>query len=139
MHGITSSSETPATLGPTPTGEVGLDGIGVRALLDTGYPISIVSLDFFLKAAAKQRLPDQTPTDWGKAVRERLQPPSVSLRSYMEDKLAIVSQATCCITCEENTVDSMLQVQKEALVDLFLGTDLLPQLGFLLFQMRVNI
>ena len=33
-------------------------------------------------------------------------------------------------------MESMLQVQKEAPVDLLLGTDLLPQLGFLLVQMK---
>ena len=114
MHGIQPSSKTPAKLGPTPTGDVLLDGIVVEALLDTGSPISIISLGFFLDVAAKNRLESQTPEDWGKAVRARLQPTSVSLRSYGGEELNIVSQVSCCIRCGEQTAESVLQVQKGA-------------------------
>ena len=136
MHGIKPSRETvtQATLGPTPTSDVCLNGSLVSALLDTGSPISIVSLDFSLKVAAKDRTPEQSPADWGKATRGRLQPTTVSLRSYGGGELAIVSQVQCRITREGYQVDTLLQVQKEAPVSLLLGTDVLPQLGFALIQ-----
>ena len=54
MYGVKVSKDT-ATLGPTPTTKVLLDDLPVSALLDTGSPISIVSLEFFLKSAAKKR------------------------------------------------------------------------------------
>ena len=61
-----------ATLGPTPTTEVLLDSSPIRALLGTGSPTSIVSLDFFLKTAAKKRTSEHTPAEWGKSVQARL-------------------------------------------------------------------
>ena len=64
MYGAKVSKDT-AMLGPTPTTEVLLDHLPV---LDTGSPISIVSLEFFLKSAAKKRTSAQTPAEWGKAV-----------------------------------------------------------------------
>ena len=39
---------TDATLGPTPTSEILLDGMPTAALVDTGSPVSIVLLTFFL-------------------------------------------------------------------------------------------
>ena len=136
MHGIQPSNGMPAKLGPTPTGDVFLDGTNIEALLDTGSPVSIVSLDFFLQVSAKNRPPSQSPEDWGKAVMERLQPTSVSLRSYGGEELSIVRQVRCLISCGEYSVESVLQVQKGAPVNLLLGTDLLPQLGFSLIQKK---
>ena len=69
-------------------------------------------------------------------MRARLQPTSVSLRSYGGEELNIVSQVSCCIRCGEQTAESVLQVQKGAPVKLLLGTDLLPQLGFGLVQKK---
>ena len=133
MYGVKVSKDT-ATLGPTPTTEVLLDDLPVSALLDTGSPISIVSLEFFLKSAAKKRTSAQTPAEWGKAVRQRLQPTTVSLRSYGGNELQIISQVRCQIARGNRAVDTVLQVQKAAPVDLLLGTDVIPRLGFALIQ-----
>ena len=122
----------------TPTADVFLDEVPVSALLDTGSPTSIVSLEFFLKAAAKKRTPEQTPTEWGKTVRARLQPTTVSLRSYGGNELQIVSQVRCRVARGNRTVDATLQVQKAAPVDLLLGTNVLSQLGFALLQTKQN-
>ena len=75
MHNIkTQGTLQDATLGPTPMSMMKLDSTPVNALLDTGSPTSIVSLDFYLKAAANSRTPDQSPAEWGKKVRQKLQP-----------------------------------------------------------------
>ena len=132
MYGVKASRDT-AKFGPTPTTEVLLDDVPVRALLDTGSP-SIVSLEFFLRAAATRRTQEQTPADWRKAIKQRLHPTTNSLRSYGGSELQIVSQVRCRIAWQDRVIDTVLQVQKAAPVDLLLGTDVLPLLGFTLVQ-----
>ena len=122
------------TLGPTPTSEILLDGMPTTALVDTGSPVSIVSLAFFLEAAAAKREKGQTPAAWGKAVRQHLRPATMSLHCYGGTQLAIVGQAICHLSTKGKTVDTLLQVQEKAPVDLLLGTDTLRQLGFTLSQ-----
>ena len=58
----------------------------------------------------------------------------VSLSSYGGNELQIVSQVQCWVTRGDREVDTILQVQKAAPVDLLLGTDVLSQLGFALIQ-----
>ena len=72
-----------------------LDGVLVKALLDTGSLISITSLEFFLKACVQNHKPNELPEEWGKAIKQRLQRPTVSLRSYGGGELNIVSQVKC--------------------------------------------
>lgn len=56
MHGIESQQAPPgAVIGPTLVKEVLLDQVPVQALLDTGFPMSTVSLACFLCSAAKNR------------------------------------------------------------------------------------
>ena len=96
MHGIKPQPTGPsAELGPTLTREVLLDDVPVQALLDTGSPVSIVSLDFFIKAAANSRDPSQPPSDWGDSTRKRIQQTTLTLRGYGGDRLAIVGQVSC--------------------------------------------
>ena len=76
MHGIDAS---PAPLGPVLTSKVELDGFSTDALMDTGSPASIIALDFFLKSAAAQRPPGQSPTSWAAEVRQCIQPSSMGL------------------------------------------------------------
>ena len=58
----------------------------------------------------------------------------MSLHCYGGTQLAIVGQAVCHLATKGNTVDTLLQVQEKAPVDLLLGTDTLCQLGFTLSQ-----
>ena len=109
-----------AALGPTPTSGVHLDGVQTTALLDTGSPVSIVSLDHFLSVAKEE---------WKREVQQRLQPPSVSLRGYGG---AVMGQPSI------ERIDVVLQIQKEPPVELLLGTDVLPQLGFSLTQCEAD-
>ena len=51
MHTITSQQN--AQLGLTPTTEVQVEGCPVTALLDTGSPLTIISLDFLLQTLAE--------------------------------------------------------------------------------------
>ena len=54
MHSI-SSKESGVELGPVPSALVEFEGEQVKALLDTGSPVTIVSLVFLLKVWAKKR------------------------------------------------------------------------------------
>ena len=57
MQTITSSEdEVCLGLGPTATTEVTLEGYPVKALVDTGSPNTIMSLDFLLQVLAKQKM-----------------------------------------------------------------------------------
>ena len=136
MHGIEAG---PTSLGPVLTSEVEVDGSTAKALLDTGSPVSIISLDYFLQTASAKRPEDQSPADWGKEVRKRLLPSTMTLRSYGGAELPIVAQVSCKLSKGGFSIEGLLQVQKEAPVDLLLGTDTLSQLGFSLTQSQDNI
>ena len=131
MHGIeTTPVQGTVTLGPVLRGRVELDSKPVEALIDTGSPISIVSLEFYLQAAAERQKPQQSPANWATDVREKLKPTTVSLRNYGGDKLPVVSQVKCQLTSNQHSIETIVQVQKGASEDLLLGTDVLPKLGF---------
>ena len=93
MHGIeTTPVQGTVTLGLVLRGKVKLDSKPVEALIDTSSPISIVSLEFYLQAAAERRKPQQSPADWATDVRRKLKPTTVSLRNYGGDKLSESSE-----------------------------------------------
>ena len=127
MFGISPDATTSnLTLGPTPISEILLDGTPTAALIDTGSPVSIVSLDFFLTAAKADREEGQTPVEF----RECVHPTTTSLRCYRGTLLMIVGQAVCRLTTRDVNIDTLLQIQEKAPVDLLLGTDTLHRLGF---------
>ena len=66
LHGIKPESiDANCQLGPTPTSEVSLEGSPTKILLDSGSPVSIVSLKFFIKACIQNRKAEQSPAEWG--------------------------------------------------------------------------
>ena len=67
MHSI-SSKESGVELGPVPSALVEFEGEQVKVLLDTGSPVTIVSLVFLLKVWAKKRTSEQLPEEWRKQV-----------------------------------------------------------------------
>ena len=91
-----------------------------------------------MKTAAERRQPQQSPTEWARDVREKLQPTTVSLRNYGGGKLAIVSQVKCQLTSDREAIETVVQVQKGAAEDLLLGTDVLSRLGFSLVNTPKN-
>ena len=66
--------ENRVPLGPTLTAEMKFEGRPVQALLDTGSPVTIVSLEFLLQTLAKQWPSSQTVAEWQVAVKARLKP-----------------------------------------------------------------
>lgn len=93
MHGVTSGSPTSTVkLGPVVTAEVLLEGESVSALVDTGPPVTIVSLECIMKTLAKKHRAEQSPTQWRKEVEKRLEPPTLPLWSYGGNELNLVKQ-----------------------------------------------
>ncbi len=136
MRGIVTSPGDGGNLqlGPTITAEVVFEGTPVRALLDTGSLVTIISLEFVLKALAAKRPGSQSPSEWKQAVKARLETPTVQLRSYGGGELNIVSQMTARLSNERNRWEGVIHIQKGAPVDLLVGTDVQPQLGFLFLE-----
>ena len=97
------------------------EGRPVQALLDTGSPVTIVSLEFLLQTLAKQRPASQTVAEWQVAVKARLQPPSVTLQSYGGKELNIVRQVSTVVSRGDHDCEAIILVQKTHLLTSWLG------------------
>ena len=102
----------------------------MKALLDTGSPATIISLDHIVEVLAAQRSSDQMPEQWKEAIKKRLEPYILKLQSYGGGQLDLIRQIRLTLSLGRYKVHAILQVQKDAPVGLLLGTDLLPHLGF---------
>ena len=64
---VVTSSDVQGKLGPTLTSIVEVEGEPMEALLDTGSPVTIISLNllngFYMQLLAKQRQKDQSPNE----------------------------------------------------------------------------
>ena len=105
MHGITSDSDASVdvNLGPVLYADVAFEGCPSRALVDTGSPVTIVSLDVALKALADQRSPEQTPSDWEAEMKKKIQSPTITLCSFGGECLNVLCQLTATIQRETYT------------------------------------
>ena len=136
MHGVTrdqSGSET-VQLGPAVYSELEFEGCRVKALIDTGSLATIVSLNCLLDSLAKGSMRDQTPAEWEAAVKRRLKPPEITLRSYGGGGLDLVGQLLATLQSGPYRQTAVDLVQNGAPEDFLLGTDLQPHLGFQLSQ-----
>ena len=125
-------------LGPVPMAEVELEGEPVQALLDTGSPATIVSLEFLLKASAKKKPLSQSPDAWRKEMGRRLEPTPLALRNYGGGQLPVVRQVRTTICRPGHELEAVVQVQKDTPAKLLIGTDLLLKLGFLFVRTEVE-
>ena len=62
--------------------EVSLEGQPVKALVDTGSPVTIVSVDCLLDVLAKNRKTDQTKEEWRGEVEKRFITPTLLINNY---------------------------------------------------------
>ena len=136
LHGITSSTEvTKGIMGPSHTTTVEVEGRPAKALIDTGSPVTIISLQFLISTlVGNLQTTEQSKDVTRELVKKRLMPTQFCLRSYSGAKLPIVKQAQVQLTRGPFNVSAVIQVQDNAPVELLLGTDLQPQLGFRLLD-----
>ena len=137
MHGVTSS-DVSGKLGPVLTSIVEVEGEPVEALLDTGSPAKIISLEWLLQWLAKQHRKDQSPNEWKAEVENRLEPTTMVLQNYSGDRLQVVRQIKVYLARLGFVVDTPIQVQRAAPAKLLIGTDVLPELGYLFVQSTVE-
>ena len=117
------------TLGPTLTTDPTIEGVPTQGMIDTGSPVTIVSLPFMLNALAKQRPAGESLEEWKLSIRERLKPPQITLRSYSGERLNILCQTTVTLSRTEFSTTAVVYLQKDAPLPLLLGTDVLNALG----------
>ena len=139
MHGLQLGRvQTNLPLGPALTAEVNFEGTPTHAFLDTGSPVTVVSSRFLLQSMAKQRPLGQTPAEWQQGVRARLHQPTITLKSYGGRELNIVKQLTAVLSRGNRQCKATVLVQKDAPLDLLLGTDLQAKLGFFVLQTKAD-
>jgi len=130
MHQVAATEQgSEPKLGPTVFAEVAVNGVPTRALIDTGSPATIISLDFAMRVLTQGRKEGQTPLHWKEETLKKFSPPEVTLKSYGEQQLRVIAQTPLCLSQEAST-EAMVLVQKGAPNNLLLGTDVQPQLGF---------
>ena len=131
VHGVTSSDETtPTKLGPVIYSEVKVDGMKMTALIDTGSPMTLMSLKQAVQMLALKKGDFNSLQEWKETMMARFQIPTVMLKSYSGDRLNIVAQLPVTLTQGDHKVSSVVLIQKNAPNDLLIGTDLQPALGF---------
>ena len=95
-----------------------------------------MSLKFLLQVLVGRKPEQQSPDEWKAEVKKRLKPPTMSLRNYGGGELNIVSEIQCKVSHGSYSKEAVLQVQNNAPVNVLLGTDLQPHLGFALIQLN---
>ena len=70
-------NECNPSLSPTISTDVLLEDKPVKALVDTGLPVTIVSIDCLLEILLNKRAVDQSPEDWHNEVTARNQSPEL--------------------------------------------------------------
>ena len=121
-----------ARLGPAVFAAVGVNGVETKALVDTGSPATIVSLDFVMTVFARQRKREVTPAQWREETIKKFSVPDVTLKGYGGQRVDIISQVPLSLSRDDCMVDAVVLVQKKPPHNLLLGTDLQSKLGFAL-------
>lgn len=84
-------------LGPTVFVEVEVNEVKTHALVNTGSPATIITLDFVLQILAEQRDWRLTPTKWKEETIRRFSPPNPSL----------LSETKCCTRLQVTTLSEL--------------------------------
>ena len=130
MSGDEKGSEN--RLGPSVLAEIHVNGVPTTALIDTGSPATIISLDYVLSLMRGEREEGQSPEKWRAATLKRFAPPEVSLKNYGGHPLNILSQTKLHLTQGKHAIEATVLVQKGAPNNLLVGTDVQSRLGFTL-------
>ena len=113
-----------------------VNGIPTQALINSGSPATVVSLEFVIYVFVKEKEEHKTPAQ---ETFEKFHPPSVLLKAYRGHKLNILSQVSSRLTRRSWTVEAVVLVQEGALHELLLGTDLQSKLGFALVAEEMKL
>ena len=126
---LTTRDKT-SKLGPSVFVKLGVNGVLTDALIDTGSPATIVSLQFILGILANSKDDSQTVQEWKKETLERFAAPAVTLTGCGGNRLNIIAQIPVVLSQGERNTEAVVLVQKGAPHNVLLGTDLQAELGF---------
>ena len=107
-------SNNPA-LSPSIHVEVLLEGHPVKALVDTGSPVTIVSITCLLDILGKLRNPNQTMDEWKIQIQRKFQTPSIVVNNYGGGMINIISQIPVSLRLGDKEYCATILVQKEQL------------------------
>ena len=117
------------TSGPTVMAKLEVNGVKTEALVDTGSPVTIVSLAFAMHVLSKDRGLYSSVEEWKQETIKKFSEPTVNLRNYGGLRLNVSSQVQFNFSQGEERERAIVLVQKDAPHQVLLGTDLQPQLG----------
>ena len=126
---LTTRDKT-SKLGPSVFVKLGVNGVLTDALIDTGSPATIVSLQFILGILANSKDDSQTVQEWRNETLERFAAPAVTLTGCGGNRLNIIAQIPVVLSQGERKTEAVVLVQKGATHNVLLGTDLQAELGF---------
>jgi len=106
----------------------------VKALIDTGSPVSMVSIEFLLQVLGADKVNSENKEDWTKVVRAKLKPPSVTIQNFSGDQVNVICQCTVEVSRGEHRCRTTVLVQNGVPQNFLFGTDLLGKLGFSVLQ-----
>ena len=92
MHGITSESETNKRTGPILMSTVQVNDIQTEALIDTGSPTTIIPLKLAMEILKQDQEQYASLSEWKVAASDRLEPPTLTLKSYTGGELNLIGQ-----------------------------------------------
>ena len=122
-------AESEPRLGPTVYTPITVGGVTTDALVDTGSPATIVSLEFALKVLQHCRPKEQNDAQWIQLTREKFKDPDVTLKNYGGHLLDFIAQIELTLSRGGRKLTSTVLVRKDAPNDLLVGTDVQPELG----------
>jgi len=108
------------TLGPTLTAEVYLEGRPTQALLDTGSPVSIVSMDFLIRALVDVNKETVSKEEKIRCAEGKLRPPTIKIRNFGGGTVNVLSQATISIRRGDHQCEATVLVQKGSALRVFI-------------------
>ena len=130
VYGVVTSEKKSTNLGPTISISAMVNGVPTEALVDTGSPVTILSLKFAMLVLSQEQKQFSSKEEWKVAMQERLKTPDIVLRSYGGERLNVLAQLEVTISQGDHKVMITTMVQKDAPSPLLLGTDVLSSLGF---------
>ena len=112
--------ESGPRLGLTVFAPISVNRVLTEALVDTGSPATIVSLEFVLSVLRKNQSKNQTNDQWMELTREKFKDPDVILKNYGGQQLDFIAHIYLSLSRGDRQVNL---VRKEAANELLIGTD----------------
>ena len=125
----TGEPERGLSLGPKLRTGLLVNGMPATALVDTGSPITILSLSYLLQVWWTQRDKTLPRWKWKEEVIGKLADPTITLKAYNGTPLNVLAEVNVILEKGSHRCEATVMVQEDAPQDVLLGTHCLSQLG----------